>query len=286
MHTKERVVPVKIITISDGRGTQAVIAPDKGATVISLTRDGEEFLYCNEENLQSPERPRCGIPFLFPIFGRLQDGQYTYDGKSYAMEIHGFGHLSRWNVAEQGSDYVRLVLEANDETLAIYPFRFRTELCFRVCDGALSIEQRYENLDAKPMPYNFGFHPYFRVEKLEHASVESTAETYFDFTVGKPQPLGHGTVSVSIPEGAPETGAVLMKVQSPTILHIPEEGRRVTMEFDESFPQHVLWTQAGKEFLCVEPINGTANGLNTGVHLTLQPGEVKETTLRILAEQI
>lgn len=276
---------MKIITISDGRETRAAIAPDKGATVISLTRDGEEFLYRNQENLQSPERPRCGIPFLFPIFGRLQDGQYTYDGKTYAMEIHGFGHLSRWQVAEQGSDFVRLILEANAETLAIYPFRFHTELCFRVCDGVLSIKQRYENLDNRIMPFNFGFHPYFRVEKLEHASVESTAETFFDFTVGKPQPLGHGTVSVSIPEGAPETGAVLMKVQSPTILHIPEEGRRVTMEFDDSFPQHVLWSQAGKEFLCVEPINGTANGLNTGIYLTLQPGEVKETTLRIFAER-
>ena len=277
---------MKIITISDGRGTNAVIAPDKGATVISLTRDGEEFLYCNEENLRSPERPRCGIPFLFPIFGRLQDGRYAYEGKTYAMEIHGFGHLSRWQVLEQGSDFVRLVLEANEGTLAIYPFRFRTELCFRVGDGALSIEQRYENMDDRVMPYNFGFHPYFRAEKLEHISVESTAETFFDFTVGKPRPLGHGMVSVTLPEGAPETGAVLMKVQSPTVLHIPEEGRRVTMEFDESFPQHVLWTQAGKEFLCVEPVNGTANGLNTGVYLTLQPGEVKETTLRMKAERI
>ena len=71
---------------------------------------------------------------------------------------------------------------------------------------------------------------------------------------------------------------------APSVLDIPEEGRRVTMEYDESFPQLVLWTQAGKQFLCVEPINGTANGLNTGVYFTLQPGEVKETTLRICVE--
>ncbi len=277
---------MKTITISDGRGTRAVIAPEKGATVISLTRNGREFLYCNEENLLSPERPRCGIPFLFPIFGRLQDGRYTYEGKTYAMEIHGFAHLSRWAVAEQGEDFLRLVLEADGETLAIYPFRFRTELCFRVADGTLSIEQRYENRDEKIMPYNFGFHPYFRVEKLENARVETTAGLYFDFTVGKPQPFGHGQVSVAVPEGAPETGAAFMQVQTPTVLHIPREGRRITMEYDESFPQLVLWTQAGKEFLCVEPVNGTANGLNTGVYLTLNPGEVKQTTLRITAEEI
>lgn len=70
------------------------------------------------------------------------------------------------------------------------------------------------------------------------------------------------------------------------MLHIPEEGRRVTMAYDESFPQLVLWTQAGKPFLCVEPVNGTANGMNTGVYLTLAPGEVKQTTLRITAEEV
>lgn len=277
---------MKTIMISDGRGTEAVIAPEKGATVISLNRNGAEFLYCNEENLFSSERPRCGIPFLFPIFGRLQDGKYTWEGKTYAMEIHGFGHLMPWKVAEQGSDCLRLVLEANEATLAIYPFRFRTELSFRVADGVLSIGQRFENLDTKTMPYNFGFHPYFRVETLEKAEVETTAETYFDFTAGGARPFGHGKVSVSIPAGASETGAAFMKVTAPTMLHIPEEGRRVTMEYDESFPQLVLWTQAGKPFLCVEPINGTANGLNTGVYLNLAPGEVKQTTLRIHAEQI
>lgn len=273
------------ITISDGRNTSAVVAPEKGATVISLVHGGEEFLYCDLDNLHSQERPRCGIPFLFPIFGRLQDGQYTYGGKIYSMEIHGFGHLSKWQVVEQGSGFVRLMLESNEETLAMYPFRFRTELCFRVGDGWLDIHQRYENLDGKPMPYNFGFHPYFKLNQLEHAEVETTAEQYFDFRAGGTRPFGHDRVSLTLPEGAPETGAVFMKVTAPSVLDIPEEGRRVTMEYDDSFPQLILWTQAGKEFLCVEPINGTANGLNTGVYLTLEPGEIKETTLRIKVEK-
>ena len=274
------------IIISDGRGTQAVILPEKGATVISLTKNGKEFLYCDEDNLRSAERPRCGIPFLFPIFGRLQNGQYTYGGQTYSMEIHGFAQLSRWEIVERGEDFLRLVLESDEETLCQYPFQFRTELCFRVSDGCLSIDQRYENLDPKPMPYNYGFHPYFLVEHLEHAQVEATAENYFDFMAGKAVPFGHGRVSLSIPEGAPETGAVFMKTTSPAILNIPQEHRRVTLEYGEDFPQIVLWTQAGKHFLCVEPINGTANGLNTGVHLNLAPGDVHRTTLRIRGETI
>lgn len=273
------------LTICDGRGTQAVILPEKGATVVSLSRSGEEFLYCDRENLSSAERPRCGIPFLFPIFGRLQDGQYTYGGETYAMEIHGFAHTSIWQVAEHRQDLLRLTLESSEKTLAMYPFRFRVELCFQVSDGVLAIRQRYENLDDKPMPYNFGFHPYFRVENLAHAQVETTAGIHFDYFVGKPVPFGHGAVTVSIPEGAPESGAAFMEVTAPTVLHIPAEGRRVTMRYDGSFPQLVLWTQAGKPFLCAEPINGTPNGLNTGVYFTLAPGAVRETTLYIRAER-
>lgn len=277
---------MKRITITDGRGTQAVIAPEKGATVISLVRNGVEFLYCNEENLLSPERPRCGIPFLFPIFGRLQDGKYTYEGKTYSMEIHGFGHLSTWTVVEQGGDFLHLMLEDDENTLAIYPFRFRTDLYFRVADGCLTIGQRFENRDEKSMPYSFGFHPYYKVETLAHARVETTAETYFDYTAGKPQAFGHGSVSLSVPEGAFDAGAVFMQAKAPTILHIVEEGRRVTMEYDEKYPQVVLWTLAGKEFLCVEPVNGTHNGLNTGAHLLLAPGEVNQAELRILVEEV
>lgn len=269
--------------IRDGLGTSAVILPEKGATVISLKKDGKEFLYCDRENINSPERPRCGIPFLFPIFGRLTDSVYTWEGKSYEMAIHGFGHTSVWEVAEHCDTSLSLVLESNETTLTQYPFRFRVTLDFTIQDGTLTIAQTYENLDEKPMPYNYGFHPYFLTEKLENIQVETTADTFFDFAVGG-RAFGHGTVSLALPEGAPETGAAFMGVHGPTILHNDIEGKRLTMEFDGSFHTHVLWHQAGKKFLCVEPINGTADGLNKGIYLTLNPGEMKKAFVSFRVE--
>lgn len=262
--------------IQNPSGLRVVILPEKGATVISLQKDGREFLYCDPENLASPERPRCGIPFLFPIFGRLQDGKYTWEGQEYEMAIHGFAHTSSWQVAEHTPDCLRLVLEANEETLQQYPFRFRVTLAFQAEETGLTLRQVYENCDIKNIPYNYGFHPYFATNKLENLSVETTADTFWDFSAGQ-KPFGHGTVSLKLPEGAPETGAVFMGVHSPTILHNPAENRRLTMEFDETYPTQVLWHMAGKPFLCVEPINGTANGLNTGVYFTLAPGEKRES---------
>ena len=271
--------------ITDGRDTRAVILPEKGATVVSFQHRGKEFLYRDDVNLNSVERPRCGIPFLFPIFGRLKDSSYSWEEKSYRMEIHGFGHTSAWQILESRPDTLKLMLEAGEESLAQYPFRFRVILNFTVEDGILSIAQTYENSGAKPMPYNFGFHPYFLTEKPENIRVETTADTFFDFAVGG-KPFGTGEVVVTMPQGAPETGAAFMGVHGPTVLRNAAEGRKLTMEFDDSFHTHVLWAQNGKKFLCVEPVNGTADGLNTGNYLTLAPGESKQAFVSFRAEII
>ena len=273
---------MKAYIISSGN-LSAVILPEKGATLVSLQQDGTEFFYRNDENIASSERPRCGIPFLFPIFGRLQDGKYRWEEKEYSMEIHGFGHTSSWQVAEQTKDTLRLVLEANAATLAQYPFDFRVTLTFSLDEDGLTISQTYENPGAAPMPYNYGFHPYFLTERLEDIRVETTAKTLIDFAVGA-KPFGHDSIRLTTRENAFETGAALMGVTGPTILHW-DDGRKLTMEFDESFHSHVLWTLTGMKFLCVEPVNGSANGLNTGNYMMLMPGEAKQAYLRLRPEK-
>lgn len=271
-----------VYTISGPGGIEAEVLPEKGATVVSLRKNGQEFLYRNDENLSSPERPRCGIPFLFPIFGRLKDGKYMWDAREYAMDIHGFGHTSVWEIGAYTPDTLVLFLEAGEQTLCQYPFRFRVTLTFSVASGTLAIVQRFENLGESPMPYNYGFHPYFLTEKPEDIQVELTADMLFDFVQGA-KPFGHGTVCLKVPEGAPEAGAALMGVKGPTVLHWTD-GRTLTMDFDDSIHTHVLWTQAGKSFLCVEPVNGTADGLNTGNYMTLEPGGVREAILHLIPE--
>lgn len=264
----------------------ASIAPDKGGTLVQLTKDGVDFLYRDGENLRSPERPRCGVPFLFPMFGRLKDETYTWEGNTYHMGIHGFGHTSRWEVAENTEESALLVLESSVETRKQYPFGFRVAMAFSLSSEALEIRLKFQNTGSVPLPYNYGFHPYFLAEKLENVEVEANAAARIDFATGKALPFGHGLVTLTVPEGAPEAGAALAQISSPAVIRIPAEKRQLTMEFDESFSQLVFWTHAGKKFLCVEPINGSPNGLNTGVYMTLNPGESSTAFLRLRPECI
>lgn len=276
---------MKRYSITDG-SVSAVIIPEKGATAVSLKKGETEFLYCLEENLDSTERPRCGIPFLFPTFGRMQNETYHWNGTDYPMPIHGFAHTSEWNVESHSADTLVLTLSPTDEIQKMYPFVFRVQLVFKLSDGALTITQTYENQGSEPMPYAFGFHPYFLLNKLEHAAVTAQADVRIDFASGKMIPFGCGSLTLEEPENAPEVGAALAGLKSPVVLDIPAEHRRITMAFSPDFPQLVLWHPKNSAFLCVEPIHGSPNGFNTGNHLTLAPCETKTVTLTIRPEEI
>ena len=56
-----------------------------GAVLHSIVKDGAEYLW--QGNARYWARRDAN---LFPYVGRLTDGQYLLDGKTYPMTIHGF----------------------------------------------------------------------------------------------------------------------------------------------------------------------------------------------------
>lgn len=268
---------MKSYRISDHTGASAVILPEKGATVISFKVDDQEYFYADRENLCSSERPRCGIPFLFPVFGR------TPKDSAYPMEIHGFGHTSVWDVIAHDTSELKLELWANEETLKVYPFQFRVELIFSMQNGRLSIRQKYENHGTETMPYAFGFHPYFAVKSIEDTIISFHAKQEMDMFTGKPAPCTKSSTSLIFPQNAPETGAFFMQVSDCAVIDAGN-GRRIKMNFDNHFTRLVLWAVRGKDFVCVEPINSSPNGLVTGdcLHLALGECRVAEISFEII----
>ena len=253
--------------IKDIHGNIATILPEKGATVISFISNGREMFYLDRENINSTERPRCGIPFLFPVFGR------TPEDSIYPMEIHGFGHTSVWTVLGEKEDELRLELKSDENTRKVYPFEFRVELDFTIKDGKLHIHQVYENTGDKDMPFAFGFHPYFAVVPTD-VEVTVDAELEMNMQTGQPAPYGGEPVRIRFPEGAPESGVFFLQAKNEAVIHAGEN--QLHMQFDENFNRLVFWAVRVKEFLCVEPINSSPNGLVTGDCYTLAPGAKRE----------
>ena len=199
------------------------------------------------------------------------------------MEIHGFAHTSVWRAEQQCSDKLVLSLEHNAQTWSQYPFAFRMELTFQVREGSLIIHPSLRNQGQEPMPFQYGFHPYFLTPDPESVRVETHANFFMDGQSEQPRPFGQGQGGIVLAEGAGEAGGAFLGVEGPSVVDLGD--RKVTISQNGDYPTLILWTQAGKPFLCVEPICGTPNGLNTGDCRMLYPGETWEGKIKFTPER-
>lgn len=100
---------------------------------------------------------------LFPICGRLHEGRYTYRGKTYEMNIHGFVRSSQLKVETRSADSIVFSLSDSPETRRQYPFAFRYFVSYRLEEDTVHITYRVENPDDKPLIFTVGGHPGFQV---------------------------------------------------------------------------------------------------------------------------
>jgi galactose mutarotase-like enzyme len=108
-----------------------------------------------------PEVESLGHTICFPLLGYLPDGRYTLDGKSYAMPVHGFASGYDYALAEKTGDSVVYELTDNEDTLAMYPYRFRLRVAYSLEGASLRTEYRVMNRGEDDMYFSVGGHPRF-----------------------------------------------------------------------------------------------------------------------------
>lgn len=275
--------PVDLVVLSDGSsGSTVELAPARGGLVTRFETADGPVLALDEATLLDPSKNvRGGIPILFPAAGRLAGDRYVRDGQSHPMKQHGFARNLPWiEVARggEGAAWVTLALEAGPETRRQFPFDFRLDFTFSLTGRTLTIDQAYANRGEEPMPLHAGFHPYFHVPDAAKGEtrVETAATRAFD-NVTKTEVAVRG-IDLTLPEvdlhllDHGTARSALMRPGEPVI----------TIEGSPEMTRWVVWTLAGKDFVCVEPWTAPTDALNTGEGLLwIAPGESRRLRLRI-----
>ena len=240
-------------------------------------------------------------PILFPIVGMLAGGRYVLDGHEYAMPKHGFARHARFAVVAHEDHAAVLRLAASDETRAIYPFEFRLDLAYTLVAAELRMVATIANLDDRPMPASFGFHPAFRWP-LPYG--EARDDHTIRFAHEEPAPLrqldGDGLLrAASIP--TPVTGDTLAlrdalfthdalifdALTSRRVSYGASRGPRLEIAFD-GLPMLGVWTRPGAQYVCIEPWHGIADAAGyAGTFrdkpgmLEIAPGEMRELVMTV-----
>jgi galactose mutarotase-like enzyme len=211
-------------------------------------------------------------PILFPIVGALAGNQYSLGGHSFSLPRHGFARDRMFSLVEASPANALFRLDWDEETLRLYPFRFRLDLKFALIDATLDIVATVKNLDNKNLPASFGFHPAFRWP-LPYG--EARADHFLEFEKAEPAPVrrldSQGLVmeagfetpiedrKLHLRDGLFTADAIIFDaVASRRIVYGAKRGPKLTIEYP-GMPYLGVWTKPGAEFICIEPWHGLAD---------------------------
>ena len=244
--------------------TEVVIAPDRGAIVTSFRVGDRELLYLDEATFNDPSKNvRGGIPVLFPTPGKLEGDRWGYAGRSGELKQHGFARNLPWTVVAQTDDSATLALDSSAATRQSYPWEFEARLTYKVRSHALRIEFGIDNASDTPMPFAFGLHPYFVVNDKARARIPTQATRAFN-NVSKEVVAFSG---FDLTQG--EVDLHLIDHSSTRCDLELGDGAAIEIGTSPEFRRWIVWTVAGKNYVCLEPWTAPGNALNSGEGLSV-----------------
>ncbi|EJA0791865.1 aldose 1-epimerase family protein [Listeria monocytogenes] len=226
-------------------------------------------------------------PVLFPTVGRLVDDTYLVDGKQYHLGQHGFARDRDFQVIEQTENTVRFELDADEGSLAIYPYKFKLSIVYTIEKNTVAVSYEVENTDNKRIYFSIGAHPAFHLPLTDGTTFE---DYYLDFgteenleTLCLEGPYRSGEIKKIVDEPARylplsydlfKNDALIFEALKQKEMTIKSEKtpHYVKVSFPE-FPFVGVWTaKAGTPFLCIEPWYGIADGAGESVELRDKAG--------------
>lgn len=248
----------------------ATITDIGGETLSIRDKDGKEYMWRAD-----PEIWEDRAPLLFPICGQIKDETYTYGGKSYQLEGHGF--LPKLPLTAKEVSETRLVLTATEsaETLAKYPFAFELTITYSLIGKKLLMEATVKNTDKKELPFMIGGHPglslavsdeetleghYIAFDGMESCDIHYLQNVAFANPVAEKFPLPEGKLMLSDALFAtPETDTLIFEGAPGAVALVCEKsGKRVILSRSANLPYLCVWRMMGKgaDFVCIEPWSG------------------------------
>lgn len=129
-----------------------------GAELQSIKKNNLQYLWQGDEKYWKNKATN-----IFPYVGKMQDGKYTYKGKTYEMGGHGLARYIDFTVYKIEESKITFKMESNENTLKNYPFLFEYFITYKLKDSTIFITSKVVNKDNKTMYFGLGGHPGFIV---------------------------------------------------------------------------------------------------------------------------
>jgi galactose mutarotase-like enzyme len=250
-------------TIRLACGSSSAAISLRGAELLEWTALSRSLLWTPDPTFWSET-----APVLFPVVGWTCNGEIRVKGKRFPLGLHGFARQSDFRVQSATTDCVRLILESNATTRALYPFDFSLQVEHRLTDRSLATTLSVTNRGDENMPYACGLHPGFRwpfaggdqrdyrivfdLPEEPHVPVISPRGLFLP----QKRPIAlEGRLLALTPELFAREALCFLNAHSQSLRFEHEGGSTILIEM-EDFPHIALWSKPGAPFLSIEAWTG------------------------------
>lgn len=261
-----------------------------GAEVVSFKKleNDCEYMWNGDDKYWSGK-----APVLFPIVCAVNNGEIKVDGQIHKVGNHGFARKSEFELIEESDTEAVYRLSYNENTLAMYPFKFNLYIHYTLEGTKLNIDYKVENVDNKEMYFQIGTHPGFNCPlgndgKFEDYYLEfecnETLERLFmnDANVlinDKSEVVLKNKNILPLTRELFKDGALVFRNMNSKkiVLKSKASEKSVTLSY-EKLSYLGLWQAKDAEFICIEPWHGIAD-------VEGYSGEFKEKEMIIALQQ-
>lgn len=210
---------------------------EKGAEVHSLKKVNEDYDYAWEGDKTYWAGRN---PILFPQVSSNDDKTMLINGVTYKTGNHGFARNAVFKLAEDKGDELVLKLSENEDTLSQYPFKFELLVDYKLNGNRVDITYTITNNDEKDMPFGFGLHPAFNVDK-------DYKDTYVTFNKAEEGFGERIDISKELFEKYP---TVIINKPEADVCTLYSNNHALAVEY-KGFNIFAIWSQG--PFVCLEP---------------------------------
>jgi galactose mutarotase-like enzyme len=245
---------------------------------------GIEYIWQADETIWARHAPN-----LFPIVGKLKDGEFLYQSKTYKLPQHGFARDNEFTCVDQTEDYLLFELTASEHTLQHYPFHFKLQIGYKL--NGNKVETRYSifNPDNNDLYFSVGAHPAFNCPLQENESFNDydlifpnkndlTVNTLNDGLIAsqtKKIELHNSKLNVS-KQLFDNDALVFMNTQIDEVQLVSRKTKHGVTLISKNWPYFGIWTKKDTEqFVCLEPWQGIADSDISNSNFVEKTGIIK-----------
>lgn len=245
-------------------------------------KDNTEFLWNGNEEFW-----KYHAPILFPIVGKVNNGEYKVNGETFNLPQHGLARTSEFTMIEKSTNHIVFELKYSDKSLKVYPYKFSLKITYTLVNSGVKIGYSVDNLDTETIYFSIGAHPafmcpmennetmndyFFELNKKETSSIMLlNSEGHYS---GERQSYLNNDNIIPLAKEVFKNDALVFDDLNSTVISLKSKNHNKVLSMDfTGFPYIALWSKpTGAPFVCIEPWYGHSDSVDFTGDLKDKPG--------------